>query len=312
MEATTEISRALGGETDLARVLELVVKRSRALLDARAAEIVLADGEVGAVAGEAVTGSPGLTVPVTFRNRPLGSLRVYGGPFGSEDDRLLRAFAASAATAMATAQHAGEQALRQSLEASEAERSRWGRELHDETLQQLAGLRMLLAGARRSGDRARIDRALEAALEQLTTGIGDLRSLIADLRPAALDELGLAPALETLVARSSSDVDVDLDVTLDGRPPAEIESTVYRVVQEALTNVLKHASASRVAVVVRVAGASIEVVVRDDGAGFDPHRRSTGFGLVGMRERLALVRGTLDIQTAPGGGTTLRAVIPQH
>ncbi|MDA0162274.1 GAF domain-containing sensor histidine kinase [Solirubrobacter ginsenosidimutans] len=311
LEATTEISRALGGETDLARVLELVVKRSRALLDARAAEIVLADGEVGAVAGEAVSGEPALTVPVTFRNRPLGSLRVYGGPFGEEDDRLLRAFAASAATAMATAQHAGEQALRQSLEASEAERSRWGRELHDETLQQLAGLRMLLAGARRSGDRSRIDRALETALEQLTTGIGDLRSLIADLRPAALDELGLAPALETLVGRSSSsDVEVDLDVSLDGRPPAEIESTVYRVVQEALTNVLKHAAASRVAVVVRDAGASIEVVVRDDGAGFDPHRRSTGFGLVGMRERLALVRGTLDIQTAPGGGTTLRAVIP--
>ena len=94
------------------------------------------------------------------------------------------------------------------------------------------------------------------------------------------------------------------------RPSPELESTIYRVVQEALTNVAKHAAATRVLVRVRDAGDAIELLVRDDGAGFDPHRRSTGFGLVGMRERLALVRGTLDIETTPGGGTTLRAVIP--
>jgi signal transduction histidine kinase len=234
---------------------------------------------------------------------------VWGGPFGQDAERLLAALAASAATAVATAQTAAEEALRRSLEASEAERSRWARELHDETLQQFAGLRMLLAGARRSGDRERIDGALQDALERLTTGVGDLRSLIADLRPAALDELGIAPALETLAARAY-DVEVDLEVSLTERPAAELESTIYRVVQEALTNVAKHAAASRVLVRVRDVDSAIELLVRDDGAGFDPHRRSTGFGLVGMRERLALVRGTLDIQTAPGGGTTLRALIP--
>ena len=254
-------------------------------------------------------GAPALSAPLTFRNRPLGELRVWGGPFGEDAERLLQALAASAAIAVATAQNAAEEALRRSLDASEAERSRWARELHDETLQQLAGLRMLLAGARRSGDRERIDAALEAALEQLGTGIGDLRSLIADLRPAALDELGIAPALETLAGRMSG-VEVDLDVTLAARPSAELESTIYRVVQEALTNVAKHAVASRVLVRVRDDGGVIEVLVRDDGTGFDPHRRSTGFGLVGMRERLALVRGTLEVQTAPGGGTTLRAAIP--
>jgi signal transduction histidine kinase len=301
LETTTEVGRALGGETDLGRVLDLVASRAQVLLRAERAELVL-DGEPG---------SPGavLTAPLTFRNRPLGELRVWGGPFGQDSERLLRALATSAATAVATALNAGEEALRRSLEASEAERSRWARELHDETLQQLAGLRMLLAGARRSGDRTRIDSALEAALERLTTGIGDLRSLIADLRPAALDELGIAPALETLASRVS-DIEVDLDVDLTTRPRAEVESTVYRVVQEALTNVGKHAGASRVLVRVHDADEAIEVLVRDDGAGFDPHRRSTGFGLVGMRERLALVRGTLDIETAPGGGTTLRAVIP--
>ncbi len=305
LETTAEIGRALGGETDLGRVLSLVAERARTLLRASAAELVL-DGETGR------REAPALVVPLTFRNRPLGELRVWGGPFGEDAERLLGALAASAATAVATAQNAGEEALRRSLDASEAERSRWARELHDETLQQLAGLRMLLAGARRSGDRERIDAALESALEQLTTGIGDLRSLIADLRPAALDELGIAPALETLAGRSSSDVDVDLEVTLKARPPAELESTIYRVVQEALTNVAKHAAATHVLVRVRDTGDTIELLVRDDGTGFDPHRRSTGFGLVGMRERLALLRGTLDIQTTPGGGTTLRAVIPHN
>jgi signal transduction histidine kinase len=301
LETTTEIGRALGGETDLGRVLDLVASRAQILLRAERAELVL-DGDAG---------SPGavLTAPLTFRNRPLGELRVWGGPFGQDSERLLQALAVSAATAVATAMNAGEEALRRSLDASEAERSRWARELHDETLQQLAGLRMLLAGARRSGDRDRIDRALEGALERLTTGIGDLRSLIADLRPAALDELGVGPALETLAGRAA-DVDVDLEVSLASRPRAELESTIYRVVQEALTNVAKHARATRVVIRVRDADDAIEVTVRDDGAGFDPHHRSTGFGLVGMRERLALVRGTLDIQTTPGGGTTLRAVIP--
>jgi signal transduction histidine kinase len=310
LETTTEISRALGGVTDLERVLELVVKRSRALLDARAARISLFDGEIVAIAGEEVSEAPSLTAPMTFRNRPLGELSVFGGPFNDEDGRLLRAFAASAATAVATAQNAGEEALRRSLEASEAERGRWARELHDETLQQLAGLRMLLAGARRSGDRDRIDAAIESALEQITSGIGDLRSLITDLRPAALDELGLTPALESLAERS--EIDIELRIELSDRPSAEIESTVYRLVQEALTNVAKHARAGHVEVSVQDDGGDIEVVVRDDGAGFDSQVRSSGFGLVGMRERLALVRGTLDIETARGGGTTLRASIPMR
>ena len=104
LETTTEINRALGGVTDLEHVLELVAKRSRALLDARAAEVALDD--VSVFAGEPVEGEPALVVPVSFRNRPLGSLKVYGGPFGAEDERLLRAFAASAATAVATAQNA--------------------------------------------------------------------------------------------------------------------------------------------------------------------------------------------------------------
>ena len=270
LETTTEISRALGGVTDLEHVLELVAKRSRALLDARGRGIALARrrrrswSRASRCDGRARRWSS----PISFRNRPLGSLKVYGGPFGAEDERLLRAFAASAATAVATAQNASEEALRRAIEASEAERGRWARELHDETLQQLAGLRMLLSGARRSGDRERIDAAIEAALERITTGIGDLRGLITDLRPAALDELG-DRARAGVARRSARRSTVALRVELAGRPPAELESTIYRLVQEALTNVAKHARATRVEVVVRDSGRAIEVLVRDDGTGFD-------------------------------------------
>jgi signal transduction histidine kinase len=366
LETTTEISRALGGVTDLDRVLELVVKRSRALLDARAAEIVLVEGDefvIAAVAGQGVEGLRGrrmtieeslagaalrsghlqrfpeippdtfayremgarsaLVTPMSFRNRPVGFLVVFDRlrgdrPFNEEDERLLEAFAASAAIAVATAQHAGDEALRRSLEASERERSRWARELHDETLQQFAGLRVLLSSARRSGDPALIDSSISEAIEHITTSIGDLRSLISDLRPAALDEFGIRPALEALVARvvRQSDVAVELEVDGDGdgetptRYPLEVESTVYRVVQEALTNVVKHADAVHVRIRVTDRGGAIEVLVRDDGHGFDAYEGTAGFGVLGMRERLALVGATFDIESATGVGTTVRASIP--
>ncbi len=194
---------------------------------------------------------------MSFRNRPVGFLIVFDRlgedrAFNEEDERLLQAFAASAATAVATAQNASEEALRRSIEASESERTRWARELHDETLQQLAGLRVLLSGARRSGDAERMRGAIDGALEQITTAIGDLRSLITELRPAALDELGTKPALESLVARfalrptsrSSSTIDLAYE---NGEPssatPPRSKPTMYRLVQEALTNVTKHAGA---------------------------------------------------------------------
>jgi two-component system, NarL family, sensor histidine kinase DevS len=365
LETTTEISRALGGETDLDRVLELVVKRSRALVGARSAEIALLDGDefvIAAVAGEGVDGFPGtrisideslaaaalksgrmqripeipqdsfayrelgarsaLVTPMSFRSQPVGFLIVFDRlrgdrPFNEEDERLLEAFAASAAIAVATAQHAGDEALRRSIEASERERSRWARELHDETLQQLAALRVLLSGALRSGDHDRLQTAVGDAIEYLKTGVGDLRSLITDLRPAALDEFGIESALEALAERVSRQTDavVDLEIDLvhddetDSRHSPEIEATVYRVVQEALTNAVKHGEATHVHVRVSDRDGTVDVTVRDDGKGFNPQETSTGFGLLGIRERLALVRGTLKIESAPGIGTTLHISI---
>jgi signal transduction histidine kinase len=218
---------------------------------------------------------------------------------------------------VAAAQHAGDEALRRSIEASERERSRWARELHDETLQQLAALRVLLSGALRSGDPERLQAAVGEAVGHLRTGVADLRSLITDLRPAALDEFGIESALEALAerVRRQTDAVVNLEIDLihddetDSRHPPEIEATVYRVVQEALTNAVKHGEATRVQVRVSDRDGTVDVTVRDDGKGFNPQETSTGFGLLGIRERLALVRGTLKIESAPGMGTTLHISI---
>jgi signal transduction histidine kinase len=366
LETTTEISRELGGETDLDRVLELIAKRSRALVAARTVEIGLLDSGqlvVAAVAGEASSGVVGtrlgvedsvagaamrsgrlnrvddipsgsfahlalgarsaIVAPMAFKGRLFGFLMAFDRlgvqGFSADDERLLEAFAASAATAVATAQSAAEEALRRSLEASELERGRWARELHDETLQELAGLRMLLSGARRSGDPARLAEAVDDALEIITGGVANLRALIADLRPGVLDELGLAAALESLAERAANqlEVDVELDVRLAAgrsdeptRLPPEIESVAYRLVQEALTNVSKHAGVERAHVSVRQAGDALEIAVRDEGRGFAPGAQGEGFGLVGMRERIALVRGALDVRSTPGEGTCVSARIP--
>jgi signal transduction histidine kinase len=366
LEATTEIARALGGETELDRVLELIAKRGRALVDARALVIVLAHGselEVAAAAGEANshaiglrvgadgplwgnvlrTGHPerrdesaglriepselgldalaALMVPLVFRGKNLGVLaafdRVVAGPtFSAEDELLLRSFAASAATAVQTAQSVEEDRLRQSIEASEQERQRWARELHDETLQGLGGLRMLLSSAIQRGGGA-VEQAAREAVEQVSDQIQSLRVLISELRPAALDELGLAPAIRGLAERTSATQGLPIDVEIDPeigeggtRLRPELETTIYRVVQEALSNIGKHSGASRAIVTVRSHDGKAELEVRDDGDGFDSSTANSGFGLIGMRERAALVGGTLEVDSADGTGTSIRAVFP--
>ena len=163
LEATTAIARALGGETDLARILELIVERGRALIDARGLLILLreAGGLVGrrgrrrraaassrapSCAGpEGVRDALGLAgdsllVPLVFRGQSLGMLAALGARGDDDDEPLLQAFAASAATAVATARTVEEQRLRDAMRAAEAERRRWARELHDDTLQGLGGL----------------------------------------------------------------------------------------------------------------------------------------------------------------------------
>jgi signal transduction histidine kinase len=363
LEATAAIARAVGTETDLNRVLELIVKRGRALLDARAVVLLLVDGDefhlaagAGQVASTAlgahfpiadsVTGevlfsgrperiedvpsrlrisdrslgiadaTTALLVPLVYRNTSLGLLAAFDRfgddrAFGGEEEQLFLAFAASAATAVATARTVAEERLRHSLAASERERGRWARELHDETLQALGALNVLLSSALRRGTQEALEQAVRDAVEQIGTEIESLRTLITELRPAALDEIGLAPAIESLTARLAAveGLEIDLDVDIGGRLDPELETVVYRLVQEALTNVAKHAGAERVHVEVALDYDTVQVEVADDGNGFDPDADAQGFGLVGMRERVALAGGQIAIDSE-AGRTVVRATLP--
>jgi signal transduction histidine kinase len=177
----------------------------------------------------------------------------------------------------------------------------------------------MLESAYRSGRPEAIQDAVERSLEQLTSSITSLQGLITELRPAALDELGLQPALEALVRRTSArfglDVAASFELAVAGgrdrsRLSGEIESTAYRLVQEAINNVVKHAQAERVEVKVVEAGGTLRLTVRDDGEGFEPGRTDGGFGLIGMHERVELVGGRLSIESARGRGTVVRAELP--
>jgi signal transduction histidine kinase len=368
LETTTAIARAIGGETDLQRILELIAKRGRALVEARAIVIELVDGPdlviqalAGDVAGdllgmripiegslgghvlrtcrgerladapaqlrfrlaETIGAKTGLLVPLVFRNQAVGvaaafDRRVDGPEFSLEDERLMEAFAASAATAVATAQTVEAKGLERAVEASELERRRWARELHDDSLQELAAVKLRL-GALAHTPPEDIPAAIAQAVERVDASIQAMRSLITDMRPAALDQLGVAPALETLVERAAAISGLDIDLHTDLRFEAgdeeqrlapAVETTVYRVVQEALTNVAKHADASRATVTVVDRDGAIDIAVTDDGRGFLEQDATEGFGLIGIRERVRLAGGRHDIESAPGRGTTVHASIP--
>jgi two-component system, NarL family, sensor histidine kinase DevS len=280
-DAHPEIAIPVGVETGLGRVLELIVARGQTLIEASGPE--------------------------------------PGDAQRSDDAQALRTFASSAATAIAMARSAESDRLRSLIAAADAERSRWARELHDETLQGLGALRLLLAASLRRGDANQTVLAVGEAIGHIEQEIGNLHAIISDLRPAALDELGLRPALEALLERRTEHGSLAISSLLvlpdprvgEDRLEPEIESTVYRVVQEALTNIVKHASADEVHVAVTAASGAVSIEVRDDGVGFGPKARGAGFGLAGMRERVQLAGGTVRIDSGKGG-TRLRAELPAH
>jgi signal transduction histidine kinase len=282
-----EVAIGLGSETDLERVLDLILRRGRALIDGRSAGV-----GVGPTAG---------------------------ATSAEEDEELLSRFAASASAAVAMAQGVESERLRSLMAAGDAERTRWARELHDETLQGLGAIRLVLAAARRRGDATRTALAVDEAIDYIEQEIDNLHAIISDLRPAALDELGLRPALEALLERRSDHGALRIASVLvlpdpqAGEPRLEpaIESTVYRVVQEALTNIVKHADARSVRVAVTASAGAVSIEVQDDGVGFAPGASGSGFGLAGIRERVQLAGGTVRIESGEGG-TRVRAALPAH
>jgi signal transduction histidine kinase len=367
LEATATVARAVGFETDLERVLELIVKRGRALVDARSLLVLLQEGDVlvvaaaagpssdvslgrtlsldGTLAGSVVTtgaaervpsladrlghgldevcagAASALVVPLGFRGRARGVLvaldRAHGSPmFDADDEHLLSAFGASAAIAIATAQSVESERLRDSIRASEAERRRWARELHDETLQELGALKLALESALAGGDPDALSAATRKVVDQLQFSIESLQNLITELRPASLDELGLRPAVEALVARTAATsglaIDARIRLAQESAPrlDPDIENTVYRLVQEALTNAVKHAGAEHAIVEIVDSDEVLTVRVMDDGSGFETGTPTAGFGLVGMHERVALVEGRVVVDSHAGSGTTIEATLP--
>ncbi|HJS96328.1 MAG TPA: GAF domain-containing sensor histidine kinase [Solirubrobacteraceae bacterium] len=364
LQAARDITDAIAGVGELDRVLELIVKRGRALVDARAVLIMLREGEDLVIAASAghVEGGLGhrlpisdstsggvlkrgrperisdvstylrisadrlgvpdahtaLLVPMLHRGAAIGVLAAFdhgqeGEAFSVEDEQLLRTFASSAANAVTIRRSVEADRLRSAITAADAERGRWARELHDQTLQALGGLRVLLAAAQRRNQALADEPAVRQAIEDIELEIENLRAIITDLRPSLLDDLGLRPAIDALLDRRRAAglqilSEVALD-DLDGLDP-ELETTIYRVLQEALTNIVKHAQAESVRVAAQVVGGEVRLEVQDDGEGFDVDAKTTGFGLSGMRERVYLAGGSLEVQSGKTG-TTVRARLPR-
>lgn len=361
MRTAMEIATAIGGDTDLAHILELIVQRARTLVDADGLLIWLRHGDqlrIAAVAGHAdvpdhasiplgastagealragrsvriadaqqmlinpaefgmAQATSSLIVPLVHRGRGLGVLVAFDSrgataSFDADNELALEAFAASAATAVATARLVEAQRLHDSIAAAESERGRWARELHDETLQGLASLKLSLAGTLKANpDRTRS--VIKSAVTQLERDIIALRAIITDLRPAALDELGLEPALRTLVAGVAQAAGLLARVSIKlgaVRLDADVETIAYRVAQEALTNVVKHADARTVTVELILDAERLRLIVADDGRGFG-EVHDAGYGIAGMRERAALASGVLEIAQAADGGTRVALELP--
>lgn len=298
------------GESRTSRVFERgVSERSDSVID---------DPEVDQDAARRLGALAAVYAPLLVRGKPIGVLvahnKVGRDPRFSDDDlRLTEAFGARAAIAADLSQRVARASLERVLAAQELERRRLALELHDETGQALTSILLGIRAIEDAENEADL-RAGAAALRELVTAtLHDVRALAVELRPKVLDDFGLTPALERLVElygeRTGMDVQLAVNVGAE-RLPSGVETALYRIVQEALTNIAKHARARNVSVVVTRHGAAVTAVIEDDGIGFSAGEVEEGLGLVGMRERVALLQGRLEIESSAGRGTTLVAEVP--
>jgi signal transduction histidine kinase len=213
--------------------------------------------------------------------------------------------------------------LERTVEATEEERRRIAAELHDGPIQHLAAIVFRLEGLRASLEKGDIPEAavptIETTQEELRGEVVDLRTMITQLRPPVLDQLGLEDALHDHldVVRRDSGLDVSIRIDLAERLEPDLETVLYRVAQEALTNIVKHAGAAHVWVSLREDGDEVTLEIRDDGVGFRPEEAPTlvqegHLGLIAMRERVETIGGSWEILSAPGEGTVVRAIFARR
>jgi signal transduction histidine kinase len=304
-------SRLLGLRLEQARS-----KAGRTLARRRPERIdsLIDDPEIDQTAPRLVDATAALYVPLLVRERALGVIVAYDkeGPdsrFSDADMRIAQAFANRAAVAVELSERVGREAVRALLEGQEIERTRLARELHDETGQALASILLGLKAIERQ-----IGEEPVALIRELVgSALDDVRRLTTELRPPALDDFGLEPALERLteLVAGRSGLSVELNVRSPIKLPPEYETALYRIIQEALTNIVKHADAHSISIIVVDTEGAVRTVIEDDGAGFDPTSvRDGALGLVGMRERISLLNGRFEIESAPGAGTTLIVELP--
>lgn len=209
-----------------------------------------------------------------------------------------------------------QQLPRQILEAQEEERQRLARDLHDEAAQALTSLLVHLRLLERAHEPQKAQQHLQELRQLTAQALEEVRRVALDLRPTILDDLGLGAALEWRVDEFSKmhaiPATIDID-RLGERLPRDIELVFYRVGQESLSNIARHAQAQHVAISLRRENGVISLEVADDGIGFDLASASTnkpgGLGLLGMRERMAMINGALTIESEPGNGTRIRATV---
>jgi signal transduction histidine kinase len=282
---------------------------------------LLDDVEVDQEVPRRLQAATGLYAPLVGREGPIGVVfahdkRGRDPRFTSGDQRLVEQFADRAVVAVDLSRRVARESLRRIVEGQELERRRLARELHDETGQALTSVLLGLKAVEEAKDEPQLRAAARDLRELVVATLQDVRRLAVELRPKALDDFGLVPALERLVQTvvEATGIDVQLEARLgEDRLPPEVETTLYRVVQEALTNVAKHAGARTVSVVLVRRGAAVTAIVEDDGTGFRPEEvadRDDGIGLAGMRERVGLLGGKLTVESAPGAGTTIVAEVP--
>ena len=276
------------------------------------------DPEVDREAVQLMAATSGAYVPLLAREQAIGVI-VAHDKLGSDvrftdaDLRLAEQFAARAAIAVDLSLRVARDSLRRVVAGQELERRRLARELHDETGQALTSILLGLKAVESAKTQEQLSAAGEELRELIVATLQDVRRLAVQLRPAALDDFGLVAAVERLARTISEATGIGVDVESrlgPGRLPEEVDTTLYRIVQEALTNVVKHAQARNVTILLVRREGSVTAVIEDDGRGFDPDELSSdGLGLLGMRERVALLDGRLTIESSPGAGTTLVAEV---
>lgn len=269
-----------------------------------------------------------LGVPIRVGTEVFGNLYVtdkIGGSFTEEDELIALTLAAQAAVAIGNAQRYGEQeravlnaarareraaeeGLRRAIEAQEAERARIARELHDEVGQELTALALHLRALDDEVSSPTGVARLDAVRQALADTSTNLRELAVELRPSGLREHGLSSAIARQAARLIETSGIAVDVAVRAIPsnlPDAVEIGLFRVVQEALTNVARHSGAANASVIANRRGGRLRVVVEDDGCGFDPSAPTERLGLAGIRERVALLGGSLRIESDTAAGTTV-------